>query len=288
MYHIKNSLYAKLPEGMNLKMVDDTNRLNRAVNPALKNACFDKVIIDLGCGTGILGLYALENGAKFVYFVEQDPYMVDILKNSLHKIVDSSKFKIIHNYAQNLIESDFDLGMPDVCVSELWGILLFDEGYYHCTHRLKKIFNDLIFIPEIFHLDVFECDTNFGNLPWPQNEVQLVEHYKYVYSTHGWSAFAVGSNKTIEFLNPKKIGEISYNANTGMFNNHLSAVIHPIGGKMINLSGKMISGGIEQPGTKFGWYVYPSNKKVLIDIFIHKDNEDANVYFSITKKYKNK
>lgn len=286
MYHIKNSLYAKLPEGMNLKMVDDDLRLNLAVKPALKNICANKIVIDLGCGTGILGLYALENGAKFVYFVEQDAYMIDILRNSLPKIIDPSRFKIIHKYAQNLTELDFENGIPDICVSELWGILLFDEGYYHCTHRLKKIFNNLIFIPEIFHLDVFECDPNFGNLPWPQTETQLVEHYKYVYSTHGWSAFAVGSKKTIDFLNPKKIGEISYNANTGVFSNHLSAVVHPTNGKMINLAGKMISGGIEQPGTKFGWYIYPSAKKLLIDILIHKDIEDSNVYFSVTKKFK--
>jgi 16S rRNA G966 N2-methylase RsmD len=282
MYHNDNSNVKKIiPEGMFLRMVDDTERLNKTINPALENLCIDKVVIDLGCGSGILGLHALENGAKFVYFVEQDTYMVEILQNVLPKIIDPSKFKIIHKYAQDLTESDFDNSIPEICVSELFGILLFDEGYYQCTAPIKKIFKDLVFIPEIFHLDVFECDPNFGNLPWPENETRLVEHYKYMYATIGWCTNHVGKGRICEFLNPKKIGEISYNANTGVFNNTLSAVILPIDGKMINLSGKTISNGMEQGGPKFGWYVPPSDKEVVIDILIHKDIEDANVYFSV-------
>jgi SAM-dependent methyltransferase len=279
MYHADNSLYysKRVPEGMNLKMVDDQDRLNYGVKPVLRSMCSDKVVLDLGCGTGILGLHALENGAKFVYFVEQNDFMVEILRNTLHKIIDPSKFKIIHKYAQDLTESDFDNGIPEICVSELWGILLFDEGYYQCTAPIKKIFKDLVFIPEIFHLDVFECDVDFDSLPWPEHEKQLIEHYKYTYARIGWTRSLVG--KPVTFLNPKKIGEISYNANTGVFDNHITKEIYPTDGKMINLEGKVISGGIEEGGPKFGWYLYPSNKKVIIDIHIPKI-EDANVYFS--------
>lgn len=290
MYHVLHSANKVIPEGMYLRMVDDPERLNTAVKPALKNLCFDKVVIDLGCGTGILGLYALENGAKFVYFVEQDAYMIEIIEKVLPKIADPSKFKIIHKYAQDLEESDFDKGIPEICVSELWGILLFDEGYYHCTNPLKKMFKDLVFIPDIFHLDVFECDLNFGSLPWPENETHLVEHYKHLYASIGWSNHALGlpgTGRKCEFQNPKKIGEIHYNANTGVFNNNLSVVIHPKDGKMINFSGKMISDGIHQNGPEFGWYVFPSDEPVIINAFVRKDDEDANLYFT-AEPYKKK
>lgn len=261
-------------------MVDDQERLNDGVKPALRSACSDKVILDLGCGTGILGLHALEHGAKFVYFVEQNEFMVEVLRNCLHKLIDPSMFKIIHKYAQDLTESDFDKGIPEICVSELWGILLFDEGYYHCSAPIKNIFKDIVFIPEIFHLDIFECDVDFNNSPWPKYEKHLLEHYKYTYSKIGWSGHAVGKVKTHEvFINPKKIGEISYNANTGVFNNHITQEIYPKDGKMINLHGKIVSGGVEEGGPKFGWYLYPSDKKVIIDILVHKDTEDANIYF---------
>ena len=290
MYHVLHSANKVIPEGMYLRMVDDPERLNTAVKPALKNLCFDKVVIDLGCGTGILGLYALENGAKFVYFVEQDAYMIEIIEKVLPKIADPSKFKIIHKYAQDLEESDFDKGIPEICVSELWGILLFDEGYYHCTNPLKKMFKDLVFIPDIFHLDVFECDLNFGSLPWPENETHLVEHYEHLYASIGWSNHALGlpgTGRKCEFRNPKKIGEIHYNANTGVFNNNLSVVIHPKDGKMINFSGKMISDGIHQNGPEFGWYVFPSDEPVIINAFVRKDDEDANLYFTV-EPYKKK
>ena len=283
MYHLENSTNGNrtMPEGMFLRMVDDTNRLNDAVKPALKNTCADKVIIDLGCGTGILGLYALENSAKFVYFVEQNDYMIEILQNALPKIIDPSRFKIIHKFAQDLVESDFDNGAPDICVSELWGVQLFDEGYYHCTNPLKKIFNNLTFIPEIFHLDIFECDVDYDDTPWPQNEKHLIEHYKYMYATLGWTKWAVGNDKLYKNLNPKKIGEISYNANTGVFNNSLSVVLQPNDGKMINFSGTILSGGVKQGPTLFGWYIYPCDEKLMIDIHISKDTEDSRIHFSV-------
>ncbi len=41
-----------------------------------------KVIADLGCGTGILGLGALLLGAKKVFFVDSDARLLDILKEN--------------------------------------------------------------------------------------------------------------------------------------------------------------------------------------------------------------
>ena len=283
MYHLQHSKYNRMPEGMYLRMVDDQQRLNHGIKPALRSMCSDKVIIDLGCGTGILGLHALEHGAKFVYFVEHSPEMVEILRNVLPKLIDTAKFKIIHSFAQDLKKSDFEFGDPEICVSELLGVLLFDEGYYHCTAPIKKIFKDLIFIPEIFHLDVYACDVNFGSPPWPVFETQLLEHFKYTYSTIGWSQQASGLDKEYEFVNKKKIGEISYNANTGVFNNNLTVAMRPKDGVMINLQGITVSGGIEESGPIFGWYVYPTDKKVLIDVLIRDDIEDSTVWFTVVE-----
>lgn len=286
-YHIKNSPFAggETPEGLSLRMIEDEHRLD-LIKPGIANQCKDKIVLDLGCGTGLLGIHSMDHGAKFVYFVEQNELMVKVLKNALHKIIDPSKFKIIHKLAQDLLPSDFDHGAPELCVSELIGSQLFDEGFYHCTSPIKRMFKDLKFVPEIFKLDVYECDVDFENWPWPQKEKRLLEHYKYMYSTSGWNHFVIGTEKQVNYINENKIGEITYNANTGQFDNSVTAIIKkPINGKMINLIGKIVSGDLVQSNGMFGWYIPPYAKNLEIKLEISKDKEDSRVYFT-SKPYK--
>ena len=49
-----------------------------------------KVIVDLGCGTGILGIGALILGSKEVFFVDKDKEAVYIAKSNLEKVKSES------------------------------------------------------------------------------------------------------------------------------------------------------------------------------------------------------
>ncbi|MBS3102281.1 methyltransferase [Candidatus Woesearchaeota archaeon] len=60
-------------------------------NAALKGD-MGKVSVDLGCGTGILGIGALLMGSKKVYFVDNDKEALKIAKNNLEKA--KSEFSI--------------------------------------------------------------------------------------------------------------------------------------------------------------------------------------------------
>ncbi len=55
----------------------------------------NKIIADLGCGTGILGIGCLLLEAGFVYFVENDEKAIKILKKNLKKY-KFKKYKIIN------------------------------------------------------------------------------------------------------------------------------------------------------------------------------------------------
>jgi putative methylase len=57
----------------------------------------DKVIADLGCGTGVLGIGALLLGAKQVFFVDKDAAALKVLSNNLNKIGAKKGFKIINS-----------------------------------------------------------------------------------------------------------------------------------------------------------------------------------------------
>ena len=55
-----------------------------------------KVIADLGCGTGVLGIGALLLGAKLVYFVDSDEKALEIVKSNISKVKsESSKSKLM-------------------------------------------------------------------------------------------------------------------------------------------------------------------------------------------------
>lgn len=63
----------------------------------MNNDIENKIIADLGCGTGILGIGCLILGAKKVFFIEKESDAVEILKENLKSICDKN-YEIIHDY----------------------------------------------------------------------------------------------------------------------------------------------------------------------------------------------
>jgi len=56
---------------------------------AMRDDVEDRDIIDLGCGTGILGIGALILGAKHVSFIDIDPHVEEILKENIQMTLDN-------------------------------------------------------------------------------------------------------------------------------------------------------------------------------------------------------
>lgn len=59
-----------------------------------------RVIADLGCGTGVLGIGALLLGAKMVYFVDKDADAINLLKENLSEI-DDRNYEVINENIEN-------------------------------------------------------------------------------------------------------------------------------------------------------------------------------------------
>lgn len=213
-YLSKSDWYNSLdiPEGMNLDMLNMPGRLDLLLKPAIDRINKNRVFVDLGCGTGVLGLYALSQGAKFVYFVEQNDQMVHILKNILHKKIDSHKYKIIHCDIENLSIKDFDQFEPEIFVSEFYGPRLFDEGYVNYTKYLRTLFPTCFFIPGTFSGFFYLGDVDYDQPIWP-NDNDLVDHFKFMYREKGFAKYI---EKPREI---KKIGKIYFDANKQEFDN---------------------------------------------------------------------
>ncbi len=77
-------------------------------NAYLLNDIEGKVIADLGCGTGILGIGALLLGAKYVFFVDSDKKALEIAEDNVLKVKSES---------YSLCKAEFicqDIGKADI------------------------------------------------------------------------------------------------------------------------------------------------------------------------------
>lgn len=257
-----------IPEGMNLDMINQSDRLSVLLKPAIDLIEPNKIFIDLGCGTGILGLYALSKGAKFVYFVERDIQMFHILSNILPNKIDSSKFKLINSDIENLKLTDFDYGIPDVVVSEFYGPRLFDEGYVNYSKHIRTLFPKCFFIPETFSGKYYISDVDFTQPIWPKDQ-EVLDHYKFMYKHKGFA-------KAIDFPpNELFVGEIKFNANTQEFISSLEFDFKYDSEKLFYGSMDIEHKNLFQHYTSMGWYMDSST-----DVKTYKFYFDAENYFN--------
>lgn len=256
------------PEGMNLQMLNDSSRVDLILKPGIEKSAPGKIVVDLGCGTGALGLYALSCQASFVYFVEADPQMFHILSNVLPNKLAPGTFKLIHKDIQSLVAADFDQGTPEVVVSEFYGPRLFDEGYVAYSAHMRSMFPECFFVPEIFRVTVCKVEPNFTMYPWPDNR-ELDDHFKFMYREKG---FAGGIPLDNHMINPVQLGVIEFNANTQEFVNSCSFKVESdIDCMIYGLTTVHNSDSSHQPKScsTFGWWVdkdtLPANFTMYFD-----------------------
>ena len=81
-----------------------------------------KLIADLFCGVGSLGLEALSRGAGFVTFVETDPEIIAILEKNIEKAGYAGESKVIRANA-------FKIGAPVNFDQQKYGLVFVDPPY---------------------------------------------------------------------------------------------------------------------------------------------------------------
>jgi len=74
----------------------------------------NKVVADLGCGNGILGIGALILGAKFVYFLDLDKDALDVCKENINGF---KNFKLINSDVY-----DFSLKVDTIIMNPPFGV----------------------------------------------------------------------------------------------------------------------------------------------------------------------
>lgn len=114
-------------------MLKDTNRTlsyQRAIENNPENFK-DKIVLDIGCGTGILSLFAAKAGAKHVYAVDNAEVAL-----FAREIVKANGFEdkiTVYKGKMEEIEFPFKEGEVDIIISEWMGYFLLYESMLDCV-----------------------------------------------------------------------------------------------------------------------------------------------------------
>ena len=187
------------PEGFQIGMVNDQLRFEHFKKAFEFESVRDKVICDLGAGTGILSLEALRQGAKHVYLVDLTSDTIDALKTIVANHPHKDKITILYKDICELEKSDFAHDV-DVIVTETFGGDLWNEGLIHYIKSVKAIFPDAVSIPNsaCSRLEIIDADYSDWNI-WPQiGDKVLIEGYKTLYNGKKFQATDYGLREDFE------------------------------------------------------------------------------------------
>jgi 16S rRNA (guanine966-N2)-methyltransferase len=138
-----------------------------------------KIVADLFCGVGSLGLEALSRGAKFVTFVEKDPNIIATLQTNIEKAGFAKESKVIRSDA-------FKLGAP---VNEKLYDLVFVDPPYADTEQVD---NDSP-LSELFSILINQLAADGTIVVRTRKNIQLLELYGQlrVIERRQWGTMAV-------------------------------------------------------------------------------------------------
>ncbi|KAL3644350.1 Protein arginine N-methyltransferase 1.1 [Castilleja foliolosa] len=134
--------------GIHEEMLKDVVRTKTYQNVIYKNSFLfkDKIVLDVGCGTGILSLFCAKVGAKHVYAVE-----CSSMADTAQEIVKHNGFSNVITILKGKIEEiELPVAQVDVIISEWMGYFLVYENMLETVlyARNKWLVQDGLVMPD--------------------------------------------------------------------------------------------------------------------------------------------
>ncbi|KAG0486857.1 hypothetical protein HPP92_008952 [Vanilla planifolia] len=160
--------------GIHEEMLKDVVRTRTYQNAIYQNSFIvkNKVVLDVGAGTGILSLFCAKAGAKHVYAVECS-LMADMAK----EIVEANGFSNVITILKGKIEEiELPIAHVDVIVSEWMGYFLLFENMLNTVlyARDKWLINDGIILPDkasLFLTAIEDAEYKEDKIELDQNQI---------------------------------------------------------------------------------------------------------------------
>jgi hypothetical protein len=153
-------------DGIFMPMINDNSR-NKFFNDALAIEAPNKVVCDIGAGTGLLSVLALQAGAKHVIAVEQDRERCEYLRMMIDKLGVGHRVDVVQdNFLNTSIKAD-------VYVSETINTQIFGENIIDISNHATSFGGQ--FIPGGFKIWV----EAYENHPVFILDLSLSEAYEF-------------------------------------------------------------------------------------------------------------
>jgi hypothetical protein len=130
-------------DGIFAPMINDVGR-NEFYKSAIKQYVPDRIVVDIGAGTGLLTVMACQYGARHVYAVEKHPERARYLQQMIDHLDLGNKVTVV--------SADFlDTELPaDVYISETINTQIFGEDMHVLANHARKFGGT--FIPNYFDI----------------------------------------------------------------------------------------------------------------------------------------
>lgn len=124
--------------GIHHEMLDDKVRTESYQDAILQNSRLfkDKIVLDVGCGTGILSMFAAKAGAAKVYGIDQS----DVVYKAMDIIRENNLQNQIHLIRGQIEDVNLPVDKFDIIVSEWMGYFLLFEGMLDSFIRARNKF----------------------------------------------------------------------------------------------------------------------------------------------------
>ena len=128
-----------------LYLMENSNKLQRRYFEP-----FPKTVLDVGCGTGVLSIFAARAGAKQVFGVDNS----NIAIQAKQIVLDNGFDKVVTIIQGEVEEVELPVKTVDIIVSEWMGFSLFTEGMLDSVifARDKWLESGGLIFPDIFKL----------------------------------------------------------------------------------------------------------------------------------------
>lgn len=160
-----NDLFTMAPNAVNhlsfhQALITDRRRLNAFCRAVKRAVCPGDLVMDVGVGTGVLSMAALQAGARKVVCIDEDDIIL-FTRDIFRKNNCLRKTQLIRG---NLLQIRFSGTPPDIVVAELLGSFALGENITEIMFYLLRQFPSLTrTVPEWFELIVAPVEDDYLN-----------------------------------------------------------------------------------------------------------------------------
>lgn len=140
----------KSPTSDNIRPTGD--KVKQGLFTKLQFFVQDKVVLDLFCGSGALGIEAISRGASKVFFVDKDRRSIALTKQNLtgikgdYQVINANYLQALQGFSEKfdliLIDPPYHSGVYEDVLNIIYEKqLLSNDGIIVCEHPNELVFN---------------------------------------------------------------------------------------------------------------------------------------------------